>query len=270
MKNGQVWLFWRGGSWWPSLSWTTDFRRWKRPRNVVRGIPGLRPYVKYGSDGKNVYLAFTESHPNLHHTSIRFLRISQKGKIYDDRGKRVGDVTRGADYRRAGVVYRYSAARGDAWIMDVAVGPDRKPVVLYVRKPRHEHRGLYQYARWDGDRWKKHTIVPAGKGRGGGWYFGGATLDHEDPSVVYLSRRAGRSRAEVEIWRTPDGGRSWATTPVTRESRTNNWRPISPRGHPGNPVLFFSGRYDSFLDFSTTIFAAGNGPGESQRRARSG
>jgi hypothetical protein len=261
MKNGQVWLFWRGGSWWPSFSWTTDFRRWKRPRDVVRGIPGLRPYVKYASDGRNAYLSFTESHPNRHHTSIYFLRISQRGEIYDDRGKRVGDVTRGADYRRAGVVYRYSPAKGNAWIMDVAVDRDRKPVVIYVRKPRGQHRGLYQYARWEQDHWERHTIIPAGKGRGGGWYFGGATLDHEDPSVVYLSRRAGHARAEVEIWRTPDGGRSWTTTAVTRNSKSNNWRPVSPRGHPGNPVLFFRGRYEGFLDFSTTIFAAETGPG---------
>jgi hypothetical protein len=261
MKNGQVWLFWRGGSWWPSFSSTTDLQHWKQPRNVVRGIAGERPYVKYGSDGKNVYMAFTEAHPNKRHTSIYFLRIAQDGTIYDDRGKRVGDVTHGADYRRAGVVYRYSPIGGDAWIMDVAIGPDRVPTVVYVRKPRHQHQSLYRYARWEVDHWADRPIVPAGKGRGGGFYIGGATLDHEDPSVVYLSRREGHARAEVEIWRTSDGGRTWSTTALTHGSKTNNWRPVSPRNDPSNRVLWFNGRYDSFLDFGTTIFAAGDGLG---------
>ncbi|HEX8744574.1 MAG TPA: BNR-4 repeat-containing protein [Thermoleophilaceae bacterium] len=256
MKNGQVWLFWRGGSWWPSFSWTKDFQVWSKPRNVVRAIPGKRPYVKYASDGKNVYMAFTQAHPNRGDTSMYFLRIGQDGTIHDDRGKRVGTIARGVDYRRAGVVYRYSRKRGDSWPMDVAVGPDRHPVVVYVRQHPREHRGVYHYARWTGKRWEDRDVVPAGKGRGGGFYFGGASLDHEDPSVVYVSRRSGHALAEVEIWRTPDGGRTWSTTAVTRRSRTNNWRPISPLGHPGNPVLWFNGRYDSFLDFSTTIFAA--------------
>ena len=257
MDNGQTWLFWRGGSWWPSFSWTKDLRHWKTPRNVVRGIRGLRPYVKYASDGRNAYMAFTESHPNRRKTSVYFLRISLDGRIHDASGRTIGTAARGVDYRRAGVVYRYKRKRGRAWIMDVAIGPDRLPTVIYVRKRDDQHLGWYRYARWDGTRWVDRPIVPAGKGRGGGWYFYGATLDHEDPSVVYVSRRAGHARAEIEVWRTPDGGRTWSSTAVTHKSKTNNWRPVSPRGHPGNPVLFFSGRYDSFLDFSTTIFEAG-------------
>lgn len=256
MDNGQVWLFWRGGSWWPSFSWTDDLRTWAKPRNVVRGKVGGRPYAKYASDGKSVYMAFSDAHPNRGDNSLRFLRITQRGEIRDDRGKRVGSLTRGVSYRRAGVIYRFKASRGDAWPMDVAVAPGGRPVVVYVQRPEDRHQGHYRYARWEGDHWEDHLIVSAGKGRGGGFYFGGASLDHEDPSVVYLSRRAGHGRAEVEVWRTPDGGRTWSKTVVTRRSKSNNWRPVSPRGHPGNPVLFFNGRYDSFLDFSTTIFAA--------------
>jgi len=256
MKNGQVWLFWRGGSWWPTFSRSADLRHWTTPHNVVRGIVGLRPYTKYASDGKSAYLAFTESHPNKHHASIYFLRISKDGKIRDDRGKRIGDVTHGADYRRAGVVYRYTPTRGDSWIMDVAVGPDRVPTIVYVRKPRHQHAGEYRYARLEGGHWKDRRLVSAGKGRSGGWYFYGATLDHEDPSTVYVSRRHRHGRAEVEVWRTPDGGRTWSKTAITHDSKSNNWRPISALGDPGNRVLFFNGRYDSFLDFSTNIFVA--------------
>jgi hypothetical protein len=259
-SDGRVWLFWRGGSWWPTLSWTDDFRRWSRPRNVVRGIRGLRPYVKYADDGSGIDMAFTESHPNRRHTSVYFLRIRRDGEIRDDRGRKVGTVKKGVDYRRAGVVYRYSRKKGSAWVMDVAIDRDGVPVVLYIRKRADEHRGVYHYARLENGRWVDRAVVPAGKGRGGGWYYGGATLDHEDPNVLYVSRRPGRARAEIETWTTPDGGRSWTQTAVTRRSKSNNWRPVSPRGDPGTSVLWFSGRYDSFVDFSTNVFMARGSP----------
>lgn len=70
-----------------------------------------------------------------------------------------------------------------------------------------DHR--YHYARWTGTSWDVHEITLAGgsiRGDGGSpYYSGGITLDHEDPSRVYLSRQLGASW-QVEAWTTADGG----------------------------------------------------------------
>ena len=55
---------------------------------------------------------------------------------------------------------------------------------------------------------------------------GGATLDHEDPRVVYLSRRVGTWH-QVELWFTGDRGRTWSTRQLTDDRRL-----LDPPGLP--------------------------------------
>ncbi len=68
------------------------------------------------------------------------------------------------------------------------------------------------YARWTGSEWSVHEITPAGGSihdvAGEEQYSAGITLDHEDPSIVQLSRPVA-GMFEVETWRTPDGGETW-------------------------------------------------------------
>jgi hypothetical protein len=52
-------------------------------------------------------------------------------------------------------------------------------------------------------------------------YSGGITLDHENPSMVYLARQVG-GVFEVELWRTADGGVTWTRRPVTGSSARGN------------------------------------------------
>ena len=60
-------------------------------------------------------------------------------------------------------------------------------------------------------------------------YSGGITLDHEDPSRVYLSRQVGSGAWQVETWTTADGGASWSPATV-QSAGGKNVRPVSPRG----------------------------------------
>ena len=71
-----------------------------------------------------------------------------------------------------------------------------------------------------------------------------------------LSRTIGAWN-EVELWRTPDGGRSWLTPiPVTSNSDAHNFRPIIPRGLPSTSsvvVFYVHGTATSFRNFRTVV-----------------
>ncbi|MGZ6976444.1 MAG: PKD domain-containing protein, partial [Acidimicrobiia bacterium] len=87
-------------------------------------------------------------------------------------------------------------------------------------------------------------------------YSAGISLDHEDPSIVYLSRPVGGTY-EVEIWKTPDGGATWTHDAVTTGSDANNVRPISPRGMSSTTsdlaVVWVHGIYNTYVDYSTSL-----------------
>jgi hypothetical protein len=260
--RGRTWLFFRGGSYWPSLTTTRDMRQWTRPVNVVRSRPGHRPYVKYApSRGDGVFMAFTRAHPNSLPTGIYFLRLSASGRVTRADWTRVGKVGSPVHYRRADVVYRYSRRHGRAWVMDVTATPKGAPMVLYFTG--RGTRSVYWRARWDGRAWRHHRIMAPGYGLSTtGWYMGGASFDHEDPSVVYLARRppAG-GPMEIEAWSTSterDG--PWRRRLVTQGSKEDNWRPVSPRGYEGYDVFWWAGRYLNYKAFRASIFRGA--PGE--------
>ena len=89
------------------------------------------------------------------------------------------------------------------------------------------------YARWTGSEWVVHELTAAGGSISDDgkepFYSGGLTLDHEDPSTVYLSRPVD-GNYEIETWTTADGGATWTSKPVTAQSGVKNVRPVSPRG----------------------------------------
>jgi hypothetical protein len=169
-------------------------------------------------------------------------------------GTRIGHIGELVDYRAADKVYRYTRSRGSAWIMDVAHDRSCHPIVLYFRRDSKQG-DVYRCARFNGKHWRDREIVRAGRPTyGSSFYQAGATLAHEDPSVVYLSRRlAAHTPHEVEIWTTPDHGVSWASVAVTKRSGSDNWRPVGPRGYPGYQVLFWNGKWINFRTYDTKI-----------------
>ena len=124
--------------------------------------------------------------------------------------------------------------------------------------PPRRHRDTFFYAYNNGERWISRKIVAAGPGFPS-FTSGGATLDHEDPRIVYLSRRTGAFH-QVEAWFTPDDGRSWRHTRLTNEPSHYCIRPVTPRGlQNANRVLFSRGDRSTvgFTDFRTRIHALG-------------
>jgi hypothetical protein len=155
------------------------------------------------------------------------------------------------------VVYDARRTGVRAWVWDVALTPDGHPVIVYATFPS-KRRHVYWYAAFEDGRWISHRMTVAGPSISPRTveqeYSGGITLDHRDPSIVYLSRKVGRW-FEIERWITPDGGYSWRYQTVVRTPGANDVRPIVPRGSDGGPIglLWLQGPYRGYTKYRTSV-----------------
>jgi hypothetical protein len=206
-EANRIYLFWRGGNFNPSFSTSGDGTTWSAARTLILN-PTDRPNVKYASNGRDtIAMAFTQAHPRAGRTNIYYA-------AYRARALRRADgsvISTMADLpispSEGEQVYDWQTS-GKAWVHDVALDAAGYPVIVYAAFPSDtDHR--YRYARWDGSRWTDRELVRAG----GSMSVdpsepndsGGITLDHENPSTVYLSRQVG-GVFETEVWTTPDRG----------------------------------------------------------------
>lgn len=254
----RIYLFWRGGNWNPTFATRESGNApWSTARTFV-SAPGERPYVKVASDDvASIHFAFTEGHPRDVLTGIVHA-VYHGGAFHRSDGSVIAPVggppfTAGQATR----VYDPHASGVRAWVHDIALDSAGRPVIVYARLlSAHDHR--YEYARWTGSAWVRHPIVAAGPTIAGdgheGYYSGGITFDHEDTSVVWLSRKVG-SQFEVEKWRTPDGGASWSHRVITSGSPVPNVRPIATRGPHGgtHDLLWMRGAYPNYAHYETSI-----------------
>jgi hypothetical protein len=262
----KIYVFWRGVNWKPTFSTSTDGEHWTPERELVeqkgREANTIRPYFKIASDGRSkIDIAFTDGHPRDEPTnSIYYLRY-EHGAFFKADGARVGGMgDLPIDPMSSDIVYFAKPSWVRAWIWDLAIARDGTPVIAYARYPSEtDHR--YRYARWRNGHWLDVELVAAGR-----WfpqtppgtqerephYSGGIALDHDDPSIVYLSRQVD-GQFEIERWATPDGGTSWATTPITAQSSEPNVRPVVARGDDGETVLWMRGPYVHWTNFGTRI-----------------
>ncbi len=266
-EAGRIYLFWRGGNFKPSFSYTDDLVTWSPAQTLIRSdeATAVRPYVKVASNNRDeIHLAFTDGHPRDEpQNSIYYLKYAG-GEFTRADGSLVGTMSDlPLAHDSSDLVYDGRTTGVRAWIWDVAADEDGRPIIVYARLPAEaDHR--YHYARWTGEEWIDSEIVASG-----GWfpntpegvvepephYSGGVVLDHGDPSVVYLSRPVGRV-FEIERWRTRDGGDTWRTHAVTAGSARDNVRPFVIRNHGrSSPTLLWmeNRRYRHYLDFDASI-----------------
>jgi hypothetical protein len=255
-EGNRIYLFWRGGNFNPTLSTSMDGNTWTPARTVIR-IPGQRPYVKYASDGRDtIAMAWTEAHPRNMKTSIYFAEY-RAGALRRADGSVISTMANLPIKPTQGQKVYDWRTDGKAWVHDVALGRDGRPVIVYATFPTNtDHH--YRYARWDGSRWIDRELVPAGGSMSVDPsepnYSGGITLNHDDPSTVYLSRQV-NGTFEIEVWTTRDGGATWSWRPLTSPGGGNNYRPISPRGQRGDDmdIVWMHGTYPSFTSFRTGL-----------------
>ncbi len=255
-EGNRLWLFWRGGNWQPTFSTSTNgANTWATARTLVR-YSGERPYIKFASNDRNtIHFAFTQGHPANVNSNI-YYAFYKRGYFYRAGGTRIKRVSQLP--LSPSEASRVDTTRTNAWIHDIAIDPRGRPVIVYATiVSARQH--YYWYARWIGRRWQRVRITPAGASIAGGremWYSGGITLDHENTSVVYLSREVNGIH-EVETWRTPNGGGSWRRQAVTSGSSTENVRPISPRGlrsfDDDMSVVWMGGNYKHYVAYQTDI-----------------
>ncbi|MDQ3849018.1 MAG: BNR repeat-containing protein [Actinomycetota bacterium] len=255
VQRSKLWLFWRGGGWNPTFSYTENLLDWVPARELMRHGGGERPYTKYVGDGdRQIHGIFTDGHPMAFKNSLYYLRYENE-RLFAASGRRLGTLAsvplHTSELDR---VYRYTDEGGRAWTHDIALDADGKPIILYTR--RVGRRDTFYYAHFDGRRWVSRKIVAGGPGRPS-FTSGGGTLDHEDPRIVYLSRRTGAWH-QVEVWITQDRGRTWTSRQLTSDPDGYSIRPVSPRGLTDfDRVLFSRGdeRTIGFTNYRTRIHA---------------
>jgi PKD repeat protein len=254
----RTYLFWRGGNYNPTFSIQNDGETAWSPARTLITMPGERPYVKYDSSGGDtIHVAYTNAHPtefgdvNIYYARVRGGRIERAG------GEQIGSLDDPIAPAEGDLVYD---GVEQAWVHDVAADGSGRPVIVFASFPSAtDHR--YRYARWTGSAWDVHQITPGGgsfrEDGGSPYYSGGLTLDHEDPSRVYLSRQTGPGTWQVETWTTPDGGASWSSQVVASSGK--NVRPVSPRGMTASggemSVVWMNGGYPSYVAYDTAIEA---------------
>ena len=216
-ENGRIYLFWRGGNFKPAISWTDDLQTWTEARTLIASEDNsrVRPYVKYDSNGADrIQIAFTDGHPRNEAANSIYYACYRNGAFWDAGGRKITDIA-GLPlvHRQSDIVYDGRKTDVRSWIWDVAADSENNPVIVYTRLPSEsDHR--YHYARWTGTKWDDHEICAAGswfprtpKGRNEPepHYSDKIVLDHENPSIMYLSHQI-KNVFEIEQHQTQDNG----------------------------------------------------------------
>lgn len=257
-EGNRLYLFWRSQYSHQAFATSDDLGEHWSAAKVLLEEPGQRPYVKYAANADTIAIAFTRSHPDESSTGIYYMSYWRDAFFRAD-GTAIGGT---ADLpfapAQTELVVSTATLGGSAWVQDVALLPDGRPVIVYVTTGALH---VYHYVRWEGLRWQDTVLADAGPGIVTGRepsYTGGITLDHSDPNVAYLSRRVG-SYNVVERWQTSNGGTTFTSTALPQDPAVDNLRPVVPRGlGPDDTVraLWMSGTYRYFTDFATSIVGA--------------
>ncbi len=258
-EQNTLYLFWRGGDWSADYATRTAAGRWSPAHRLIE-VANERPYVKIDSNGTDtIALAFTNGHPRGVVTSIYYATL-RDGALWTAGGRRIAPIGgRPIAPQQADLVYDAARTGVRSWVWDVAYD-DGRPVIVYATFPSPQ-RHLYWYAGWTGQRWVSHEIAVGGPTISPHTiekqYSGGLALDHNDPSVVFMSRQVSGT-FEIERWKTTDRGAAWSYTTLARSRNADDVRPVVPRGRGGGPIglLWLHGRYRGYRDYRTSIALA--------------
>ncbi len=254
----------------PNLITSTDNgKTWADPKVVITS-PQLntnnRPYVKYHSDGKSkIHLVFTDGHPNNEPLNSVYYCYYENDAFWRADGSKICTVDQLPFHPEdASVVYKATPETGKAWIFDIAIDKKGRPTVAYTRYPTNQQH-LYHYAVYNMGKWEDNFLVNSGtwfpedetgKKQREENYSGGMTLDPLNPTTVYFSHQI-NGIFELSKAATSNLGKKWKITPITRDSKLNNVRPVVPRYRKKNDtvvVLWMQFRkYKHYTDYDADI-----------------
>lgn len=269
-ENNTIYCFGRWIGFKPNLITSSDHgKTWSAPKVVITSKDldvNNRPYVKYFSDGiSKIHLIFTDGHPAVEPLNSVYYCYYEAGAFWRADGSKICTVAELPFHPSdASVVYRATPATGKAWIFDVAVDRQRRPVIAYTRYPTDTVHQYY-YAAFDGREWQHSKIIDSGQ-----WfpqtpphaterernYSGGITFDPSDPSVIYFSHQV-KGRFEISKGQLQEQQMNWQVTPVTQNSSYDNVRPFVPRNRQHgqkNVLLWMQNRkYTHYTDYDSLI-----------------
>ena len=237
-------------------------------------------YKFWGNNTNRIDFFATESHPRDSNTSLYHGYI-QDGKSYNSSGQLVDNniFDRNApQITQFTRVFRAGDSLGGVtlhrlWNFDVTLYEDGTVAVLWQGRenqcgkcttPGHH----LAYSRFDGSSWKSTRLVKGGRtlyrDTSGWWeedYLGGGALDPNDPRVIYIStpidpRNDSTTLGNHEIWKgvTCDNGATFAWTPMTMNSASENLRPAVPAWDENNTaLLWFRGRYNTAQSYNAEV-----------------
>lgn len=251
---------------------------------------GGRAYVKYAGDGRSrVYIFSTDDHPQVDFNDERtapgpnlnsiYAGYIENNGLYRTDGTRVnGNLSDGPSapptqltvLLRDGTVINGDAMRR-GWICDINTDAQGLPVGIFqfrANDNKDDHR--YFYARFDGMQWLVSMLAYGGGHFGSDGqpdYTGLATVDPSNPDTVFISTSAhpvtgeplistvtGKRQHEIYMGKSQDGGKRWTWGAVTKNSASDNIRPIVPQWKDGQSlVLWMQGRYPRFYEYETKI-----------------
>lgn len=226
-------------------------------------------YSKVESDGVGALHVACSEHPNEGAASIHHLYRESAAWRKSD-GTTIGGGSP-FDTSDMTTVWDGTGAGDLAWIADIALDASGDPVIVFSRYPAGTYTGTglslettdirYMYARWTGSAWDVHEIcaagpqiVAAGETPAGNGYIGGLSLDHDDPRIVWASRKIG-SAWEVFRYVTADGGASFTSTQLTNVGSGKRMRPVGVRNQADIAAVWPAGTYTDYEDYSLGLEA---------------
>ena len=237
---------------------------------LTEGGSSDRPYVRYAASDERIFVFTTDRHPRNFANSI-YAGYVQDGALY----RMDGSVADASVFNASGVAPSTLSrvfANGStfngtvmnrAWTTDLEVDNTGNPVGIFTARANDsdlDHR--FFYSRYDGREWQVHEIA-----RAGGYlyaaendYTGLASIDPENPNVVYLSTKidprtqAGTAKYELYKGFTSDFGATWAWTPLTAASTVDNLRPAVPKWNgTSTAVTWMRGTYSTYTSWDTEL-----------------
>ena len=223
---------------------TDDGANWGAEVQVFK-VTDERPYLHIAQNGNNrIDFVVSDGQPNEVATNSIYHFYYEADHYYTSDGTEICDTV-GLPIEPADATKVYDGAVNRAWNWDIAIDGAGNPVIAYVNFVGGSADHRYRYARWNGISWDDYEIVAGGTFLYAAetYYSCGLCLDHSDPDIVYLS-----INGALYKYVTADGGATWASTYIGI-----GYRPMVPYPTGIFDVVYWSGTYDGYTEFSTQI-----------------
>jgi hypothetical protein len=284
--SGRFYLFFRDSLQEPWFTTSDDWgKTWKNPRYHLFHVStypnsAYKPYMKYASndvDQIQMVIERQNREGNSAEKPIYFAKY-KNGVFSAADGRQIATLAQLPllDTQLDTIFYANRFGCSNT-CYDVALDANNNAVIV-MDMFKGTDVNIYWYMRWTGTSWYKRPLINSGAYRGAqSGFAAGITLDHENPNNIWMCRQILSPAAtpfnimdtsynnyknnlsatkwttvdavhELDKWTTDDGGVTWDSTAITRNSANKNFLPCVPRHHKAGAkveVVWLNGVYTS-------------------------